>query len=139
MGQLGSPVCEHSANKRRVAAALAFAGALNPLPLPLAGLHKFYLGDPRWGVVYLLLNWTQIPRIACALEGVWYLLPWAGRDISLVTLGSGQASETKIALAQQTQVMAATIRELEKLRQEGLVTEWEFEQQRRQLLETPGD
>jgi hypothetical protein len=32
--------------------------------------------------------------------------------------------------------MAAAIRDLERLRQEGLITEQEFEHQRRQLLET---
>jgi TM2 domain-containing membrane protein YozV len=129
-----------SVAKRRFAAAMAFAGALNPLPVPLAGLHKFYLGAPHWGIIYLLLNWTQIPRIACALEGVWYLLPWSGHDIGLrINANADWGSETKTALAQQTQLVAATIRELEKLRQEGLITEWEFEQQRRQLLESPGD
>ncbi|MDA0267292.1 MAG: SHOCT domain-containing protein [Cyanobacteria bacterium] len=117
--------------RRRVAAALAFAGALNPLPLPLAGLHKFYLGHPRWGVIYLLLNWTQVPRIACALEGVWYLLPWPGDRLT----PTAPSVHPQMTLAQQTQLVAATIRDLEQLRQDGLITEWEFEQQRRQLLE----
>ncbi len=120
------------ATKRRVAAALAFAGALNPLPLPLAGLHKFYLGHPLWGVIYLLLNWTQIPRIACALEGLWYLLPGPANQTMLPTLGSAHLPSNR---AQQTQLLTATIRDLEQLRQEGLITEWEFEQQRRELLE----
>lgn len=84
-----------------------------------------------------MLNWTQIPRIACVLEGVWYLLPWPehrGALISPILMPKAQGSTDHGTLAQQTQLVAATIRDLEQLRQEGLITEWEFEQQRRQLL-----
>ena len=54
---------------REVAAILAFAGML----IPISGLHKFYLGQPLWGLVYLLLSWTPIPHVASAIEGFWYL------------------------------------------------------------------
>ncbi|MEO8891425.1 MAG: TM2 domain-containing protein, partial [Coleofasciculaceae cyanobacterium] len=54
---------------RRIAALLAFAGTV----APVSGLHKFYLGQPLWGILYLLLWGTHIPQIACAIEGVWYL------------------------------------------------------------------
>ncbi|WP_008311129.1 SHOCT domain-containing protein [Leptolyngbya sp. PCC 6406] len=120
--------------RKVVAATLALAGALNPSPVPLAGLHKFYLGQPLWGVLYLSLGWTQIPRMACALEAIWYLMA--------IPMGSGlpqfwrsQSPATGTAIAQQTQAIAAAIRDLEQLRQEGLITEQEFEQQRRHLLE----
>ena len=58
-------------NKRKsrsVAAILAFSGTLT-----ISGLHKFYLGQPLWGVLYVLLSWTPIPKVASAIEGVWYL------------------------------------------------------------------
>ncbi|MEQ8964055.1 MAG: NINE protein, partial [Coleofasciculus sp. C2-GNP5-27] len=38
---------------RKVASLLAFSGVV----IPIAGLHKFYLGQPWWGVLYLLLSW----------------------------------------------------------------------------------
>jgi TM2 domain-containing membrane protein YozV len=63
-----------SSQQWKIAAALAFAGALSPLPIPISGLHKFYLRQPVWGGIYLLLGWTGIPRIACAVEGVWLLV-----------------------------------------------------------------
>lgn len=114
-----------------IAAALALAGAVNPLPIPLTGLHKFYLGQPLWGVVYLMLSWTQIPRIACALEGGWYLMQRQG---AIAPAQPGPATAAPAPVAEQTQAMAAALRELETLRQEGLISEYEFEQKRRHLL-----
>ena len=32
------------------------------------GIHKFYLGRPWWGVLYLLFCWTLIPAIASFVE-----------------------------------------------------------------------
>jgi TM2 domain-containing membrane protein YozV len=49
---------------------LAFTGAI----APVSGLHKFYLGQPGWGIAYLLLGWTPIPRVVSVLEGIWYLI-----------------------------------------------------------------
>lgn len=125
------PVSDPQPSKRwTIAAALAFAGALNPTPVPMTGLHKFYLGQPIWGGIYLLLGWTQIPRVACAVEGVWYL--------TRMRLGEPTDASTfandGVTISQQTQAIAAALRELEKLRQEGLISEQEFEQNRRNLL-----
>jgi TM2 domain-containing membrane protein YozV len=53
---------------RSIAAILALSGTLT-----ISGLHKFYLGQPLWGLLYVLLSWTPIPKVACAIEGVWYL------------------------------------------------------------------
>ncbi|WP_204139734.1 hypothetical protein [Halomicronema sp. CCY15110] len=112
----------------KIAAALAFAGALSPLPIPVSGLHKFYLRQPVWGGIYLLLGWTGIPRIACAVEGVWLLVRSQNDTPARDTVYES------VAVSEQTQAIATALRELEKLRQEGLISEQEFEQNRRTLL-----
>lgn len=125
--------------RKNIAIALAFAGSL-PTPLPLTWLHKFYLGDYLWGVIYLLLAPTMIPKVACCLEGVWYLtqndetffarFPKAGALLgSSDDVDKGQAKK-----AEATQKVAIALRDLDKLRQDGLITEYEFEQKRRTLL-----
>jgi TM2 domain-containing membrane protein YozV len=96
----------------------------------MTGLHKFYLGQPIWGGIYLVLWWTQIPRVACAVEGVWYLT----RARLGETADSVASPSDGVAVSQQTQAIATALRELEKLRQEGLISEEEFEQNRRNLL-----
>lgn len=121
-----------SSSRMAIAAALAFAGALNPLPIPMTGLHKFYLGQPFWGGIYLLLWWTQIPRIACAVEGVW-LLSRSRREGFSSEPAVG--ADDGIHISQKTQAIATALRELEQLRQEGLISEQEFEQNRRKLLQ----
>lgn len=119
-----------------MASLLAFAGAV----APIAGLHKFYLRQPIWGVLYLLLSWTPIPRVASAIEGIWYLaqdpeqfdqrfnngLP---SETGKVTAASEPVDTTKIG------AIADAVRQLDQLRADGLISEYEFEQKRRQLLD----
>lgn len=137
---------------RKVAATLAFACTV--LPMPIAGLHKFYLGQPLWGLLYLLLSWTPIPRVASAIEGFWYLVQdneefdlnfnseWgmsgAGMNnfANLSTLSNSILSKRPAtAVPERVSAIADAMRELDDLRQEGLISEYEFEQKRRQLLE----
>lgn len=51
---------------RIVAALLAFF-------LGSFGIHKFYLGQIGWGIVYLLFCWTFIPGLVAFIEGIIYL------------------------------------------------------------------
>ncbi len=37
------------------------------------GVHKFYLGNPTQGIIYILFSWTFIPAIVGFIEGVMYL------------------------------------------------------------------
>ncbi len=129
------------ANRRQIAIALAFAGAL-PSPIPLAWLHKFYLGQYLWGITYLVLAPTLLPQVACCLEGVWYLtqsdegfvsrFPKAGAVLASV---AAETSTSSVSSAQVASQVAIALRDLDQLRQEGLMTEYEFEQKRRQLLD----
>ena len=114
---------------RRVAVILALLGTITPL----AGLQKFYLGQPLWGIIYLLLWSTPIPRIACAIDLVWYVV----QDGEQFEYQFNGIARGKYALneAQQVQAIADALRKLDSLREDGLMTEYEFEQKRRQLLE----
>ncbi|MFH7244385.1 MAG: NINE protein [Spirulina sp.] len=117
--------------RRSIAVALAWLGVvLAP------GLHKFYLGQPGWGIAYLLLSWTPIPRVACALEGAWLL----GRPPEFFGAEPKDLPSPPSAPIDPSQVNAlgVALRELDSLRQEGLISEAEFEQKRRQLLERVG-
>lgn len=37
------------------------------------GLHKFYMGNIKMGIVYILFCWTYIPAIVGLIEGIMYL------------------------------------------------------------------
>lgn len=120
----------------KVAASLAFLGVV----MPFSGLHKFYLGQPGWGILYVLLSWTQITRITSAVEGVWYLLQ--DRTTFDHNFNAGQApaaiATEPTVKPEQVSAVAAALRELDQLRQEGLISEYEFETKRRNLLDTIG-
>ncbi|MEL6496793.1 MAG: SHOCT domain-containing protein [Cyanobacteria bacterium J06623_7] len=115
--------------ERRFAIALALLGTVTPV----AGLHKLYLGQPIWGLVYILLWSTPIARIASAIDAVWYVV----QDREQFERQFNGSSQHGLNLNNSPQVtaIAEAMRELDRLREDGLVTEYEFEQKRRQLLE----
>ncbi len=145
---------------RKVAAIWAIAG-IAPLALPgvgdvhLAGLHRFYLKEYGWGMVYLFFGlFTPIPWIAGVMESVWYLMQDEARfnqnfnhgitvdcisvdgdatDIS--NLGKAAAPTLVVMSVSPAVKTAEAVRELDRLRQEGLLSEYEFEQKRRQLID----
>ena len=114
---------------RRVAVALALLATITPI----AGLHKLYLGQPIWALIYLLLWSTPIARIAAAIDAVWYLV----QDVEQFErqFNGHSQFDLKLNTSPQVKAIAEAMRELDRLREDGLVTEYEFEQKRRQLLE----
>lgn len=117
---------------QKLAIILALAGMAIP------GLHKFYLKRYGWGIVYLLFWWTYIPQTASAIEGVWYLSQDQDefdRNFNSELLLSDSPSRTVPVDPAKVEAIAQALRQLESLRQEGLISEYEFEQKRRQLLE----
>lgn len=121
---------------QKVAVLLALAGTVTPL----AGLHKLYLRQYVWGVLYLVLFSTPIPHVASAIEAIWYLLQDQGdfdRRFNQELDSSAVGSETRVPGIDPNQVgaIAQALRELDQLRQDGLMSEYEFEQKRRQLLD----
>lgn len=118
---------------RKLAAVLALTGTL----IPIAGLHKFYLGQPVWGLIYLLLSWTPIPHAASAIEGVWYLLQ-DEHEFDGNFNGEGLLRQTyspAVSAKNNVSAMAEALRQLDCLREDGLISEYEFEQKRRQMLD----
>jgi TM2 domain-containing membrane protein YozV len=120
---------------RIVAAILAFSGTV----IPISGFHKFYLGQPLWGILYLLLWWTHIPKVASVIEGFWYLAQSRDefdRNFNLGVLSASSVSTQSVGVdPAQVGAIADALRQLDSLRQEGLLSEYEFEQKRRQLLD----
>ncbi|MBW4595602.1 MAG: NINE protein [Brasilonema angustatum HA4187-MV1] len=114
---------------RSIAAILALSGTV-----AISGLHKFYLGQPLWGVLYVLLSWTPIPKVASAIEGVWFLAQDEEAFDRHFNLGKSAIKNSQFA-SNQVSTIAQGLRELESLRQDGLISEYEFEQKRRQLLD----
>ncbi|MEP0899311.1 NINE protein [Leptolyngbya subtilissima AS-A7] len=113
---------------RRTAVILAWLGVL----APVSGFHKFYLGQPFWGTLYLLLSWTPLPRVACAVEGLMLM----AQPLSAFAPSESSTSQAKGGLdPAQISALGVALRELDTLRQEGLISELEFEQKRRQLLD----
>ncbi len=112
---------------RKIAAVLALTGTFSPI----AGWHKFYLGQPLWGVVYLLLSWTPIPRAASAIESVWYLL----QNEAEFDENFNQSSPQILIAPNNVKAISEAMRQLDGLRADGLISEYEFEQKRRQMLD----
>jgi TM2 domain-containing membrane protein YozV len=116
---------------RRTAILLAFAGIVVP------GLHKFYLGQRGWGIAYLLFFWSGIPRIASLFEGIWFLVQGQTAFDTAFNGVTPLRSQTPAPRIDPAQVgaIADALRQLDTLRQEGLISEYEFEQKRRRLLD----
>ncbi len=123
---------------RKLAAGLALLGVVT-----LPGIHRFYLGQSRWGLVYLLLAWkTPLSRIASGIEALWYLFldddefeHTFNAPNSLVTVKEERDQDQPSLDPAKVEQVANAVREMENLRQEGLITEAEFEQKRRKLLD----
>jgi len=49
------------------------SAAIFALFLGWLGMHKFYLGQPGLGVLYLLFCWTFVPSIVSFIEAIVYL------------------------------------------------------------------
>lgn len=130
VSSMGESVPPSAPKRRAIAVALALAG----VAAPIAGFHKFYLGQTRWGWLYLLLSWTPMPRIACAIEALWYLAQ-DQQEFDRNFNGLLAAPATVAVAPEQVSAIASALRELDRLRQEGLISEAEFEQKRTALVD----
>ena len=118
--------------RRSVAIALALAGGIFP------GLHKFYLRQPGWGALYLLSGLTPVglvSRTASMVEAIWYLSQPPEVFDQAFNEGAPLPATAPPVDAAQVGAVADALRELDRLRQDGLISEYEFEQKRRSLLD----
>jgi TM2 domain-containing membrane protein YozV len=132
---------------QKLAVMLAMVSAITPL----SGLHKFYLGQPWWGLTYLLLSVILTPPMtemgilsffglaqgASLLEGIWYFMQSEDRfqqRFNQHTVSSFRSDTQQNFYPNLVQETANAIQRLDQLREEGLLSEYEFEKQRRQLV-----
>jgi Short C-terminal domain len=85
-------------------------------------------------VLYVLLSWTPIPKVASAIEGVWFLAQDEDAFNQNFNLGKSPVKASQVA-GKEVSAVADAMRELDSLRQDGLISEYEFEQKRRQMLD----
>jgi hypothetical protein len=70
--------------------------------------------------------------VACAIDAVWYLIQ--DNQFFANYFPTAAAATVPSLEPKQVEAIGAALRELERLRQEGLISEYEFEEKRRQLL-----
>lgn len=76
------------------------------------GVHKFYLNQPLWGLMYLLFFWTGIPGMAGVIEGILYCV----RSEEDFIRRYGYASGTRLSapLVSQLQALPVTPKDYER-------------------------
>jgi TM2 domain-containing membrane protein YozV len=124
---------------RRIAALLAIAGTI-PIGggFHLVGLHKLYLGQRWWAFIYIALALTgsKAAWIAGVFDAIFYLIQNPDEfDANFNDEPLPEVGTTGTSTAPVVVTVADSLRELDQLRQDGLITEYEFEQKRRKLLD----
>ena len=109
------------------------------------GGHRFYLGRIPSGIMYLLFSFTFIPSLLSIVDIISLLLT-SDEDFDLkynYTHLKKQLLQSQItASLEMTSIkqvpppddVSTKIRELDKLRQEGLINNQEFQEQKKRIL-----
>ena len=92
------------------------------------GVHRFYLGQIGLGFAYLFFCWTFIPALIALVDGIIFLTQ---SEQSFNDKYNGGRSPYVVM---NTVSAADEIMKLNQLRQQGLVTDAEFEHRKQQLL-----
>jgi TM2 domain-containing membrane protein YozV len=112
---------------RTVAVLLAFfAGGF--------GIHKFYLGQNVAGILYFLFCWTLIPGIIAFFDFLGLLMMTEKDFDAQYNPGSVSGSHTPV-LRESSREKVATLGELKKLYDAGIITAEEYEEKRRKYLD----
>lgn len=95
------------------------------------GIHQFYLGNAKRGLLYLLFSWTLIPALIALIDAI-RIFTTSDADWLLKYPPMGQA-----AAAGQPEAASDPSLQLQryaKMHAEGHLTDEEFEEKKRQLL-----
>ncbi|WP_309743460.1 NINE protein [Chamaesiphon sp. OTE_20_metabat_361] len=104
------------------------------------GVHKFYLGNPVLGILYLVFCWTFIPGLISFFEflGLCFMSDREfdarfnyAEDPNLLA----QSSRYPIGSARSRQEATSTLYDLKKLYEDGIITAEEYEVKRRKMLD----
>ena len=114
---------------KTVAALLAFF-------LGWFGVHKFYLGETVAGVIYLIFSWTFIPGLIAFFEFIGLLITSQESFDHKYNSKYIQANRGGGLHLESSKDKATTLKELQKLYEEGVITAEEYEQKRRKILDS---
>ena len=113
---------------RTIAALLAFF-------LGYLGIHKFYLGENLAGVLYLLFFWTFIPGIIAFFEFIGLII-MSDQAFDAKYNPNYLPINTERRLPESGQQKTATLLQLKKLYDQGIITAEEYEEKRRKYLDS---
>lgn len=101
------------------------------------GAHKFYLGEVKLGLVYLVFCWTFIPGIVAFFEFIMYLV-MSPQDFDARYNKRFVSSSAHISTPSQetSQDGASSLNEIKKLYESGEITAEEYEERRRRLIDS---
>jgi TM2 domain-containing membrane protein YozV len=103
------------------------------------GIHKFYLGKHVQGVIYLLFCWTAIPSLIAFFEflGLCFMSDreFDARFNYIYPQAINRNSSSSIAPSRTTKDATATLYDLKKLYEDGIITAEEYEVKRRKMLD----
>ncbi len=101
------------------------------------GIHKFYLGNNFAGFMYLIFSWTFIPTILAFFDflGLAFMTE---QKFNRQFNGVAEAPRVFVANShrESSKDIAATLGELKKLFDSGVITAEEYEIKRRKLLDS---
>jgi TM2 domain-containing membrane protein YozV len=105
------------------------------------GLHKFYLGNNVQGIFYLIFSWTLIPWVIAFFE-LLGLCIMSDREFDArfnhfadpYTLDRAY-NQVVMPPMRSTKDATATLYELKKLYEDGIITAEEYEVKRRKMLD----
>lgn len=99
------------------------------------GIHKFYLGENVAGIIYLLFFWTLIPGLIAFFDFLGLLL-MSDRAFEVKYNGAVAGDIPGARYYESSRDKAATLGELKKLYDAGIITAEEYEQKRRKFLDS---